>query len=81
MNPYALDPNDPLLNVSDVSTVIGSLFNYNRKRFRHEEEDDDLKDMEVNNYNLLLKEEQKSSKIAKKEELLLEKLERKFNFK
>ena len=62
LNPYAIDPNDPLIknpHSVNVSHLVGEIFGNSRKRpmrMLEEEEDDDLIDMEVG-YSRLHREE------------------------
>lgn len=68
LNPYAVDPSDPLIQADslNISSYIGNLFGYSKDRFK----DDylDTGDME-SSYANMRREEQRSTKIAKKEDL------------
>jgi hypothetical protein len=71
LNPYAVDPREEVLDDAylkrNISAVIGSIFK--RSASRTYDDEDDLDDMEAG-YADVLREESKSSRIARREEEL-----------
>ena len=59
---------DSEANPSQISAMIGQMFGYDRRKFRNEDDFDD-RSMENNKFSAIMKEEARSARIGREEDL------------